>query len=415
MRRSHLHIAILGFLCASAPAIAAAQQPEEEPGSEPEEKPAEEGGEKPPEPSDVPPPDPELGTWGVGGDEPEGKYKPHGRTGKLKELEKEDEEERQVAEGPPELPPPGYAYLDTAIGFGEISVPIQRVQGEDAGTEVTPTASFLIKIGYRLFDYHEIYVRFPISTGEINGPQPPFFEGARDTDHFKQIATGSLELGFRELIVVSRDLWLTAGLGLAFPTGQGDIYSDLTEREARGQALVNQAAAASRGWEDRALFAYQRFSLIPQFGLQWKIPDLGPGALRITADTKVEIMIKTGGNEPEDVPYAGPEGQEVRGVAVNWVIGPGIWYDLFDGLLSPGIRIWFAVGNGFEKTTSVDPGPVAGVFEPNVATHIPFTESKSVGFDARIGYMIPMGLELGGGNADDAGIGGLRLGAGFFF
>jgi hypothetical protein len=110
-----------------------------------------------------------------------------------------------------------------------------------------------------------------------------------------------------------------------------------------------------------------------------------------------------------------PPGQEVRGVAVNWVIGPSLWYELFDGLLSPGIRIWFAVGQSFEKSESIDPGPVAAVFEPNVATHIPFTDSGSVGMDARIGYMIPMGLELGGGNPDDAGIGGLRLGAGFFF
>src|SRR5687767_15568373 len=52
--------------------------------------------------------------------------------------------------------------------------------------------------------------------------------------------------------------------------------------------------------------------------------------------------------------------------------------------------------------------PYTTLFRSNVATHIPFTESKSVGMDARIGYMIPMGLELGGGNPDDAGIGGLR-------
>ena len=39
----------------------------------------------------------EGSTWGVGGDEPEGKYKPSGKTGKLAELEEEEEEEDEVA------------------------------------------------------------------------------------------------------------------------------------------------------------------------------------------------------------------------------------------------------------------------------------------------------------------------------
>src|SRR5687767_1697794 len=126
-----------GALLASPAAWA---QPEEGEEKKPAEGEAGEG-EKKPDEAAVDTPD--MGGWGVGGSEREGKYRPRGKTGKLKELEKEHggEEGKEAEAALPKLPPPGFAFLDTAIGFGELVVPTQT----SGATGVTPTASFLIK------------------------------------------------------------------------------------------------------------------------------------------------------------------------------------------------------------------------------------------------------------------------------
>jgi hypothetical protein len=407
--------ALLAGIVVASPAVAAAQPGEEEETEEPE------GDLKREE---LPPPDPELGDWGAGGEEPEGKFRPSGKTGALKKLEDEEEAERDIVEGPPDLPPAGSLYLDTVLGFGSINA----VASPTGSTSIDPVASFLIGASYRIGDTWQIFARFPISTAAIDGPDssPLTDERARDPDAYKQIATGALEIGVRPQFVLNRDLWLPAWLAISFPTGMGDMFGDSDHRAERAQAVVNQAAAASRGWEDRGLFAYQRVTITPGIGIKWQMPDLGPGRLRLAAETELEIMIRTGGTDP--VPPGDPRlgandvGGKYNDAAVNWVLGAGGNYDLFDEMLSLGLRFWIPVGTSLEAVGSTDafstdPGGFGGVvFEPSVGTHISFLDDEAFGLDAKVGGILPAGGELGGGGGLRAAqIYGLRIMAGLFF
>lgn len=407
--RSTLLTALLAGLLTVAPNAAHAQGEDEEGVDLGKGDDDDDDGDAAPPPE--PPPEME-GNWGEGGDEPDGKYRPRGKTGKLKELDEEVEEEEKSEDGPPDLPPPGFAYLDTAIGFGDVTV-VEYLEG---ATRVTPTASFLIGLGYTIEDIWQVYARFPISTNMSDGPQEPFVEGARNPDTFTQIAVGAFEIGAKPHFIINRDLRIPVGLAIAFPTGQGDMFADPDNQADLGKRIVNVAASASRGWEDRGLFASKRLTLTPSGGVLFQIPNLGPGKLRLGVDTKLEIMIKTGGADPAKLERANnqPPG-ELKTAAINWVTGGHVWYDFFDGMLSPGLRLWLAVATAEETRGSIDPGGAQLVFEPNIATHIPFLDDEAFGLDARIGYMLPAGGELGGGGAVNAAIGGLRLTAGFFF
>ena len=347
--------------------------------------------------------------WGVGGTEVEGRFTPRGKTGRLKKLEEDQQEEEEEEDfTPPDLGPPGFAYLDTAIGFGDMAIAVH----ETGPTDVTPTASFVIGLGYRIGDMWQIAVRFPISTGKSDGPLDPHFPGARNPDQYTQIALGSPEIGVTPYFTLSRRVRVPVGLAFTLPIGAGDEFPPPTERAKLGQAIVQQAAAASRGWEDRALFAYNRFGIIPSGGIMFQ-DNVGPGKLRVNGTMKFEMMVSTGGEDPPEEKDKKLQGR-VRGVSFNWVTKGEVFYDLFDGLLSPGVKLWYAYATAHELKGSIDPGGSQFVFEPNIMTHLPFSDAKNVGIDGRLGYMIPLGGELGSGTFP-SGIGGLRLTAGLFF
>lgn len=425
--RNLLASLLAALVTLGVPAVAVAQD-EDEPAEEGDEPPADEGGDDEiPPPADTPA-DPEGGeTWGVGGDEPEGRFTPKGRTGKLKELEEEDEEEREIDEGPPDLPPPGFAYLDTALGFGDLVV----IQYEDGATAISTTASFVIGVGYRIGDTWQVFARFPIATGINDGPEDPFppdVDSARNPDRYKQISTGNLEVGVKPHFILNRDMRLPVGLALAFPTSQGDMFARPGERANLGRRIVNLASSASRGWEDRALFASKRFGITPSVGFLWTLPKIGPGDIRLEPETKFEIMVKTGGTEPfpdDQLPPGATTNGEFNKVALNWVLNIDAWYDLFDGLLQIGVtRFRFVAGTAEEKRvlvadpdeTTLAPDGFQFVWEPTIGSHLDFTDDEAFGMDFRVGYMIPGGGELGGGNSTiPASVGGLRLRAGFFF
>jgi hypothetical protein len=265
-----------------------------------------------------------------------------------------------------------------------------------------------------------------------DGPRDPTFEGGRNPDEYTQIATGALELGVKPHFILNRELRLPVGLGLAFPTAAGDTFADVDNRAELGQSIVNQAASASRGWYDRALFAHKRFSIIPSVGVLWN-PEVGPGKIDLGGETKVEIMIRTGGNDPpctQELADAGDlicdrtgDGQadtsEIGGVRqphVSWLLGGHFVYDFFEGLLGVGTKLWFTVSNAPDIKGSIDPGGFQPVIEfPYIRTHVPFTEQKNVGLDAHASAILPISAELGGDNEPSAKIYGIRVGAGLFF
>lgn len=410
-------------------AVAPSARAQDAAGGEKKEKPAGEGtGAETPPPEDKP--KDELGGWGVGGAEQEGKFKPSGKTGKLKEIETEKEEERKRDEEPVDLGPPGIGYVDFAnTPSGTIVVPVQ-----DAGaTTIKPGASFVIGLSYRIINKWEVGARFGVSSVASNGPRLPLIDGSRDPDAYKQIATGNLEIGARYFFQLSQSIALPTGLALVIPTATGDMFADPDNRADIARAIVNQAAAAMRGWEDRSLWLPHHFSIVPNIELLWQ-RGVGPGKIKVSGRTKFEIMVRTGGVDPNCVTQdagggctafspataAGPGTPASEpDAALAWLLGGGVGYALFGGLLEPELRLWLTYSTPTESFGSFRVRGAQFVFEPNVRTHVPFTKDKGVGLDARLGFTLPAGGPLGSNSAFGEGnhtsIWGLRVTAGIFF
>ena len=354
-----------------------------------------------------------LGGWGVGGTEGEGAFKPKGKTGKLKELEKDEEDVRARDQAPIDIGPPGFAWLDFAnTPSGTIVVPMQP----SGPNTIKPGASFLIGIGYRIKKKWEISARFGVSTAATQGKREPIIPGARDPDNYKQIATGNVEIGFRPFFQLTQSVVLPVGLALTIPTAMGDMFANPDNQTDRAQAIVNQAAAAMRGWEDRALWEPRRFGITPSVAVMWQ-RDLGPGKLKVQGRTKVEIMVLTGGNDPTADPNNNGQGT-LKDVAVSWLLGAGAGYALFDGLLEPELKLWFVFASPTHTFGSADISGGQFVFEPNVRTHVPFNKDKTIGLDGRFGFTLPAGGPLGSNKIftpNNTSIWGLRVTAGLFF
>jgi len=167
------------------------------------------------------------------------------------------------------------------------------------------------------------------------------------------------------------------------------------------------------------------------------VPSVGAifkdGGAEVELGTKLEIMPKmkwlrdicepgVNPNDPDAncYPELDPQAKraavmqmKVRPVTVDWVLGGSFFYGFFDGLLAPGARLWFAYATVGDYKDSEDYSGAQMGLEPAVKTHVPFTEDKAVGMDARLGYNIPLGFHLGG--KDDAFISGLRIRVGLYF
>jgi hypothetical protein len=236
--------------------------------------------EPPPPPPELPPP--QAGEWGVGGGEDDGQYAPKGKTGALKE-EEEEKAEAERDKGPLQLGPPGLLVVDTVIGFGDMLVVAQEVDGETTMTVV----SFAAQGRYRFGDTWALGVRFPFTNGSVKGPKDD------TTDDYSTFALGNLELQIQPTFHLNRRLSVPVAVSFFAPVAAGDLYAAAGDQGARAQAIVNQAASASRGWEETALFASKRAGTSLGAGIQYD-----RDALHLGVSTKLEIMKKAGGNEP---------------------------------------------------------------------------------------------------------------------
>lgn len=384
------------------------------------EEPAEEGAEKSATPQDgaeasgaEEPKNEDMAGWGVGGTESEGKFKPQGKTGKLKELETEKEEERITAETPLHLGGPGMVWADMVLApSGSIVVPIQ-----DSGpTAVAPGVSFLVGASYRIKDKWELGLRYGVGSASVNGPRTPLLEGARDPDGFKQIASGNLELSLRPFFKLKPALAMPIGLALVLPTAMGDMFAEPDTRVDLARWNVNQASAAARGWEDRAMWEPNRFSVVPSAGLLWERAmgsGIAAGTLKVEGRTKLEIMALTGGKDPSVDPASQKAVGDVKDVAVNWVLGGSAAYAMFDGLLQPGLKAWLAYTTPTSTFGTLDNAGAQLVFEPGVASTLAFSKTSQTRLHGRLAGTFPVGGPLGSGNqAIEAGIAGLKLSVG---
>ncbi|MBI4704466.1 MAG: hypothetical protein HY744_25465 [Deltaproteobacteria bacterium] len=339
----------------------------------------------------LPPPD--LGGWGVGGDEEKGRFSPQGKTGRLKELE--DAEGKVRGEEAPVKPgPAGHAYLDAAIGLGSIRVPVNPT----GSTQIAPAASFIFAAGYRIGDVFGLGLRFPVSTGAVDGPLEPAEGGiqTRDKDAYKRIATGAFEIAVRPTFLLGSYWRLPLVLAFAMPTASGDMFAGPDSRADIGTAIVNQAAAASRGFKERALFSPHRMGVTPGGGILFD-----RGSISASAETKVELMFRVGGSDPPPPPTApgvvDPQ-YEARGAAFNWVTDLGFYYHFMDELVSPGAHLWLAVGSATDSAEAVDYGGAQAVLEPAIKTAVPLLEGTDFAIDAELSWIVPLGGELGGAN-----------------
>jgi hypothetical protein len=341
------------------------------------------------EPGAEPPPEQPApgGDWGVGGTEEEGKFAPKGKTGALKRDE-EDKKEDEKAEDLRVLQPRDVG-IDMVIGFGEI----RDVRSNSNATDVT-VVSFIPFFEWRVSETWAFGVRFPFSTGSVDGP-------LGDGDNYDSFALGNLEASLRATIKLKPRLRLPISLAVTLPTGQGDLYPAQDSAGAKPQALINQAASGSRGWEEQALFTPRRIGFVPTVGIRYDTRDL-----HFAASTKLELMIRAGGGDPESA-AAGT----IHNPALNWVTGASFFYDFLDGYVSPGLRAWLSVAQLPVSVGTSDYSGAQFVLEPEVTSTIPISAKLAV--RAGIGYILPLGGPLGGGA--DATISGFRIRAGLAF
>jgi hypothetical protein len=352
--------------------------------------------EPPPPPPELPPP--QAGEWGVGGGEDDGQYAPKGKTGALKE-EEEEKAEAERDKGPLQLGPPGLLVVDTVIGFGDMLVVAQEVDGETTMTVV----SFAAQGRYRFGDTWALGVRFPFTNGSVKGPKDD------TTDDYSTFALGNLELQIQPTFHLNRRLSVPVAVSFFAPVAAGDLYAAAGDQGARAQAIVNQAASASRGWEETALFASKRAGTSLGAGIQYD-----RDALHLGVSTKLEIMKKAGGNEPPAALTPDRKGA-LQDPNTNWVTTVAGRYDLMKGLIVPELRAWLAVytvphRQGASQEFS---GPQLAI-EPRVNSSYPLNADKSLGVTGNLGLILPLGGHLGGADGG-SGAKGVRITAGLFF
>lgn len=353
----------------------------------------------PPEPPPLPPADPDA--WGTGGKEEEGKFAPQGKTGSLKD-EDQAKKDAEDNKGPVDLGLPGFGWIDMVVGFGEIN---NAMADAATGTKAT-VFSFVFGATYRAWDIWTMGVRFPYSTGEILGPK-------EDTiDDFKTFAIGNFELSVSPSFQLTRKLRIAPSVALALPSAAGDLFAAADERGSVGQALINQAVSQSRGWEDNGLFASKRFVFTPAAGVTYD-----SNALHITGKMKLDVIAKTGGNDPK------PEIEDQKNIVLHdpnttFMIQGSLFYDFLDGKVSPGLRTWLSVHQeAISSQTATGGRDYSGaqfVLEPTVTGRFPITESGKLAIRAGLSYIINVAGPLGNGD-NGTTIGGLRMKAGLQF
>lgn len=316
--------------------------------------------EKPKEETPLPPP--EEGAWGVGGKDEEGKFSPQSKK------KVEDTEDKT----PVKLESPGAAWLDFVLGFGGM-----RDIHDDAGKSKITAESFIIGFKYRIGDAFTLKARFPLTHASVNSPS-----GAVVNTN----AVGNAELGAQYAIQLTHRLRLPIDLAIDIPSAPGDILGD---NVPRAQALVNQAAAFTRGWEENPLFASKRFGFRLGAGITYDREEL-----HIQAGTRVDIMAKTGGLA-SGVDVQG-NALTVRKTTIAWVTNAQIFYDFFGGKLSPGLRAWFVYATLPVTSGSTDYSGPQFVLEPDISGKFGLNADGSIAIRGVLGFILPVAGLLGG-------------------
>jgi hypothetical protein len=334
----------------------------------------------------LPPADPNA--WGVGGKDEEGRFVPGGKKDPKDAGKDEDD-------GPVDLGHEGSAGIDIVVGFGEMNELLSNGRPSEVAI-----FSFLFGAQYRAWDIWTMGLRLPYSTGSIK---------SKSDEHgdYNTFALGNLEVSVSPSFQLSRRLRLPVGIAFTLPVASGDPFANpAVDPGSIAQALVNDGADAARGLEESSLFAYGRFGLVPSVGATYD-----RGSLHVTAQTKLELMFRTGGAEPDVKIHSSHEYAKIHDPAVNWVTRASASYDFLGGKVAPMLRIWLAVGGEAVTNGERDFSGAQFALEPGVIAKIPVTDTIAI--RGGLSFIIPAGGPVGG--QFDASINGLRLQAGVLF
>jgi hypothetical protein len=334
----------------------------------------------------LPPADPNA--WGVGGKDEEGRFAPGGKKDPKGDAKEEDD-------GPVDLGHAGSASIDIVVGFGEMN----ELLNDASIPSEAAIFSFLFGVHYRAWDIWTMGLRLPYSTGTIKG------EGHDDYNTF---ALGNLELSVSPSFELSRRIRLPVGIALTLPVASGDPFANpAVDPGSIAQSLINDGADAARGLEETSLFAYGRFGLVPSVGAMYD-----RGSLHLAAQTKLELMFRTGGEDPNVTIHSSHELAEIHDPAVNWVTRASASYDFLDGKVAPVLRMWLAVGGEAATKGTRDFSGAQFALEPGVIAKFPVTDTIAI--RGGLSFIIPAGGPVGG-QFFGASMTGLRLQAGVLF
>lgn len=264
--------------------------------------------------------------------------------------------------------------LDLVLGFGAFPMTLPT-RGDEPGEgfsylgEVAVNSqSLLIAGGYEVAHHIGVGARIPLTLGSV--------PGADESTH-STFALGNVELEGEAEVELNEAATLVFSLGVALPTAMGSEEPEFEEGElssAYDQFVLNRIAAASRGFEDNALFEVDRLGIIPKLQLKVRANEI----LVLEPFVKLENLIATN-SELE------------RGYIAEFVFGTFVGVQLGEHF-DLGVRAWGSAAF-LEEVESV------GVVEPQVRAHF-------VPVDAVLGGIIPFAGEL-----TEPQFGGVRLGA----
>jgi hypothetical protein len=275
------------------------------------------------------------------------------------------------------------------IGFGSM-LDITNTQDKTTVTAFSLVASF----NWRVAEIWNLGVRFPFSQASTNGPQPT---------PYKTYAAGNLELYARPSFQLTPRLRLPALLAVYMPTAQGDLFGNTTLNGhlPQAQALVNQAASFSRGWEEMPLFASRRIGLRAGAGITYDTE-----SIHVAAGTHLDLMGKVSGEDDPGMSGASCKDCRLSSPTTAWVTQASFFYSfaVASGYLEGGLRAWLTLATLPVYSPGLDLSGPQFVLEPAVDARFPINADKSMFVKGLVGFIIPAAGPLGG--AGTAGIGG---------
>jgi hypothetical protein len=264
---------------------------------------------------------------------------------------------------------PSRAGIDFMIGFGKLG-------GNDA---MKFTAYSLLFGGeLRLGDF-AAGVRLPLTSATTTPDADPSRKQS-------QTALGNVEIAGAYFLHPAEHMALPIELAFALPTAAGDPSGDAVKQQVY---VVQQTAAATRGFEDNALFMPKHLGVIPKVGLEYE-----RDRFAFEAFEKFELLFKAGA--------LGSDAVEAKSLGAASITGVKGSYEVFKRRAWVGLRAWAAyeIAAPYEsKLPSTDESKFQMVFEPQIG--------------GRIGPVVPViGLMLpAGGRLGDPGVTALRIAA----